>query len=109
MYSVNFIFRNSSVTQGFVFKMRSKADELLKKASLVDTGHLEVDDDFGCQASIDMAEIVGVVKNDVAREYEKASEFRKLEQQSYGNKMGTTGFMGPAQGIIGNQWDGRKS
>lgn len=116
MYSVNFIFRNSSVTQGFVFKTQGDAKSLVdqvRKKMVMPLGSAQdnvvVDDDYGCHGTFMVSDVNGIVLNDVAREYEKAQEFRRLEQESMKSKFATTGFIAPAQGIIGNQWDGKKS
>lgn len=109
MYSVTFIFRNSSVTQGFVFRKevgaRGLFGEFLKKG---ESGYLTIDDDYGCHASVDVGDVSAVVINDVAREYEKANDFRKLEQQSLQVKSGIP-IMSPMMNVVANQWDGKKS
>ncbi|MDE2020174.1 MAG: hypothetical protein KGJ13_07565 [Patescibacteria group bacterium] len=115
MYVVNFLFRNSNVQCGFTFKGFKNADELLKKGheylkkpmpNMMSSAVVEVEDDFGCKAMVDMGSVNAVILNDIDAETKRGAQFEVQRQKEFAVAMRTEAgnpankILTPANGIV---------
>ena len=83
METVNFFFKNSNGTLSFVFKAFKNADEAYKRATAVSIGKsIQIEDDFGLKATIDMDSVAAITTNEVEKDMYKQGQLQILQAKA---------------------------
>lgn len=84
---VNVIFKNSPVQLGFTFKGYKAAEDLLAGLAGGGVGWKDIEDDFGCKASVNLTDIASVVLNEIDREIGRQIETKIEQDLEYSKRM----------------------
>ena len=81
METVNFFFKNSGGTLSFVFKAHKNSDEAYKRA-VAEPSFIEIEDDFGLKATIDMDSVAAITINEVEKDMYKQGQLQILQAKA---------------------------